>query len=93
MGSISVPNLVPWLIFNVSIFDVTARIITDQFCCIRLHFSNCLSSPKVSIFNLSREGIKEKRNWREGLGGDYSREVIILKISVKGGDYSREVIV
>ena len=27
-----------------------------------------------------------------GGGGDYSREAIILSISVKGGDYSREAI-
>ena len=29
---------------------------------------------------------------RGGEGGDYSREVIILNISIKGEDYSREAI-
>ena len=28
---------------------------------------------------------KRKRKWREGEGGDYSREAIILNIFVKGG--------
>ena len=27
-----------------------------------------------------------------GVGGDYSREAIIINISIKGGDYSREAI-
>ena len=33
---------------------------------------------------------KRKRKWREGEGGDYSREAIIF--SSKGGDYSREAV-
>ena len=42
---------------------------------------------------LDRKGIKESEDdMRGGEGGDYSREVIILNISIKGGDYSREVI-
>ena len=36
--------------------------------------------PKISIWE---EGDKGKKKWREG--GDYSREAIILNISVKGG--------
>ena len=37
--------------------------------------------PKMPIFILRGRG---KRKWR-GEGGDYSREAIILNISVKGG--------
>ena len=39
------------------------------------------------------EGIKESEDgMRGGEGGDYSRKVIILNISIKGEDYSREAI-
>ena len=75
---LSVPNLVPWLIF-------IAWIVIDQLCWITLHFN----------FQLDREGIKGREDSeRRGGGGDYSREAIILNISVKerGGDYSREAI-
>ena len=39
-----------------------------------------------------REGIKEREDGQRSGGGDYSREAIILNISVKGGDYLREAI-
>ena len=34
---------------------------------------------------LDREGIKEREDGERGGGGDYSREAIILNISIKGG--------
>ena len=34
-----VPNLVPWLLFNVNVLGVRAWRVTDQFCWIRLHVS------------------------------------------------------
>ena len=49
------------------------------------------------LLQLDRKGIKESEDgMRGGEGGDYSREVIILDISVKrgrlfeGGDYSKD---
>ena len=43
--------------------------------------------------HLDREGIKEKEDGERGWGGgDYSREVIILNISIKGGRLLREAI-
>ena len=43
--------------------------------------------------HLDREGKKEKEDGERGLGGgDYSREVIILNISIKGGRLLREAI-
>ena len=42
--------------------------------------------------HLDREGKKEKEDGEGGLGGDYSREVIILNISIKGGRLLREAI-
>ena len=37
--------------------------------------------------------IKERENGeKDGGRGDYSREAIILNISIKGGDYSMEAI-
>ena len=44
--------------------------------------------------HLDMEGIKEKKDGERGLGGggDYSREVIILNISIKGGRLLREAI-
>ena len=36
------------------------------------------------IFQLEREGIREKENG-DGKGGDYSRQAIVLNISVKEG--------
>ena len=42
---------------------------------------------------LDREVIKERENGeKDGGRGDYSREAIILNISIKGGDYSMEAI-
>ena len=83
MGFLSVPNLVPWLIFR-------AWIVTDQFCSGFLLLVFLYQIP----LQLDREGIKDKTRWRKGWGGggDYSREVIISNISIKGagGDYSRE---
>ena len=37
------------------------------------------------------EGIKEKENG-ETIGGDYSKEAVVLNISLRGSDYSREAI-
>ena len=34
---------------------------------------------------VDREGIKEREDCEGGVGGDYSREVIILNISIKEG--------
>ena len=50
--------------------------------------------PKMSIFRLRREGIRERENGEVGGWGKsaYSREAIILNISVKEDDYSREAI-
>ena len=65
MGFLSVPNLVPWLIFRAWIVMVSF----DEF-----HSSSTW-----------RRRDKRKRRWRKGRGrGDYSREAIILSISIKG---------
>ena len=70
MVFLSVPNLIPWLIYR-------AWIVTDHLCWITLYFD--------------REGTKGR--WQEEWGGGYySREAIILNISMKGGDYSRQAI-
>ena len=37
------------------------------------------------IFQLEREGIREKENGEGGRGSDYSREEIVLSVSVKEG--------
>ena len=51
-----------------------AWFVTDQFCHVTFHFNN------------DREGIKEREdNVMGGGGGEYSREVIFFKISIKGG--------
>ena len=84
MGFLSVPNLVPWLIFNVNVLDVRAWIITDQFCCIRLNFSY-VCYPGCQFLTW-QGGDKKREDGKRGWGGgDYSTEVIILNISVKGG--------
>ena len=41
------------------------------------------------IIQLDRDG---KKGREDGERGDYSREAIILSISVRGGDYLREAI-
>ena len=54
MGCLSVPNLVPWLIFSVSVLGVRDWIINDFYCVcvwIRLHFSFILQ-----IFNVKGRG-------------------------------------
>ena len=91
MGFSTVPNLVPWLTFTVNILDVRVRIVIDQFCCIRLHFSFIYYAR--CQFLIWQGGNKGKRRWREGWGkGDYLWKAIVLNISVKGDDYSREAI-
>ena len=41
-----------------------------------------------SILKVAREGIKEREEGKRGAGGvDYSREAVILNVSVKGEDY------
>ena len=53
MDFLSVPNLFPWLIFNVNILrTIRIWIVTDQFCWCRLHF------------NLRGKLYKRKRTWR-----------------------------
>ena len=66
MGFINVPNLVPWIIFNVSIFNVTATSLISFAVPIRLHFSNLLFV--IQGVNLSREGIKEREMGERGWG-------------------------
>ena len=64
----SAPNLVPWLLLSVNIFE--------SFCRVFPHQTDSTSTLQG--------GEKRKRRWREGWGGggDYSREAIILNISV-----------
>ena len=57
MGFLSVPNLVPWLIFNVNILSIKAWILTDRFCWIGLY----------SNFNLAGRGWKKEKKTR-GVG-------------------------
>ena len=76
MGFLSVPNLVPSLIFIVNILGF----VTDQFCWIRLLLT--ASSSRFTAMGIDIGG----------RGGDNSRETIILNISVIGGDYSTEAI-
>ena len=52
----------------------------DQFCWFSFHY------------NLTGTGKKEEKMARGAGRGDYSREAIILSISVRGGDYLREEI-
>ena len=67
MGFFSAPNLIPWLLFKVSILEIRAWIVTEEFFRIRLHF------------NLIGRGQKKEKMVR-GVGGggagDYSREAI-----------------
>ena len=83
MGFLSVPNLVPWLIFR-------AWIVTDQFCSGFLLLVFLYQIP----LQLDREGIKDKTRWRKGWGGGVIiRERWLFQIfpsKGRGGDYSRE---
>ena len=56
MGFLRLPNLVPWLIFNVKILSIRAWIVTDQFCWIRLYLITW------------QGGGKRKRRRQEGWG-------------------------
>ena len=69
MGFLSVPNLVPWLVFR-------AWIVTDQLCWISLHFN-------LTTWQGGKKRKRRWREGRGR--GDYSREAIILRISAKGG--------
>ena len=74
------------------ILDVRARIITDQFCCISLHFSFvCYSRCQFLTW---QGGDKRKRKWREGWGAlfkggflKYFRQRVAI---IWGGNKSRE---
>ena len=57
MGFLRVPNLAPWLIFNVNILGVRAELSLISF------------AGSDSILYLGREGIKEREEGKRGGGG------------------------
>ena len=68
MGFLRVPNLVPWLIFNVIILGIRAWFFTDQFCW-----------SDQTLLWLGREVIKEVEEGKRGGrgGGDYFKYIFL----------------
>ena len=73
LGFLSVPHLVPGLMFIINILGNIA----DQFCKIMWII--------LQIYNYGYRQWVTYSGVREGGGGDYSRETIILNVSVRGG--------
>ena len=66
MGFLRVPNLVPWLIFNVIILGIRAWFFTDQFCW-----------SDQTLLWLGREVIKEIEEGKRVGGGDYFKYIFL----------------